>query len=282
MSHIKTEALVLKVSPVGDKDRLLTLLSDECGVIRAFAKGARSLKNKNFAVCTQFVYGSFEIYKSRDYYSVSESSPLQLFEALSGDLSKLSLAQYFCELASLLAPSETYAHDFLRVMRVALYYLSAGEKDARQLKAALEMRLLSMAGYMPDLRMCRECGAYTAPEMRFFHSEGIILCGDCAAAGGVGGATGVNGTSGTGGASVAGGTGGASGRYGQSGGYSSLGEDALSALRYSVYAEQKVLFSFSSSGVALGQFCDAAERYLISKIERVPKTLEFYRNLPEG
>ena len=36
-----------------------------------------------------------------------------------------------------------------------------------------------MAGYMPDLRMCRECGEYITPLMYFLPRIGALECADC-------------------------------------------------------------------------------------------------------
>ena len=46
--QITTDALVLKVMDVGENDRLLTLLSKDYGIIRAFASGAKKIQNKYF------------------------------------------------------------------------------------------------------------------------------------------------------------------------------------------------------------------------------------------
>ena len=61
----------------------------------------------------------------------------------------------------------------------AFYYLAHGKRPQKQIKAVVEMRMLSMAGYMPDLVGCRECGSYESPEMLFLPKSGGIVCSAC-------------------------------------------------------------------------------------------------------
>lgn len=91
----------------------------------------------------------------------------------------MCLAQYFCELALTICPREQKADSFLSLVLNSLYLLSENKRSADLIKPCLEMRLASMAGYMPDLRMCRECGEYITPLMYFLPRIGALECADC-------------------------------------------------------------------------------------------------------
>ena len=45
----ETEGLILKEQTVGDKDRLVTVLTKDRGVLRCFVRGAKNMKNSSFA-----------------------------------------------------------------------------------------------------------------------------------------------------------------------------------------------------------------------------------------
>ena len=47
------------------------------------------------------------------------------------------------------------------------------------MKAVFGLRLLAMAGYMPDLVGCKVCGCYEAESMYFLPLTGDLMCGDC-------------------------------------------------------------------------------------------------------
>ena len=57
-----------------------------------------------------------------------------MFFSLRTDFEKLSLAQYFCELALALAPEKTEAGDFLRLVLERLVFLGKGKLPAAQIK----------------------------------------------------------------------------------------------------------------------------------------------------
>lgn len=245
--NLTASGIVLKVSQSGDSDRFCTILTDTHGVISAFAKGAKSMKNKNSTATAQFVYGNFELYRRRDYYMIDESQYEELYTGLREDILRLSAAQYLCQLTMELVPDEQPAGEFLQLMRAALWYLSENSRPMQLVKAAAEMRMLSMSGYMPDLVMCRECGAYEHDLMYFIPATGQISCGQCGVKGG---------------------------EYAIS-----LGRGAMTAMRHSVYAELKKLFAFSLQDESLKQFAEAAEAFAISKIEKSLTTLEFLHTM---
>ena len=245
--NLTASGIVLKVNQSGDSDRFCTILTDTHGVISAFAKGAKSMKNKNSTATAQFVYGSYELFRRRDHYIIDESQYEELYTGLREDIFRLSVAQYLCQLTMELVPGEQPAGEYLSLMRAALWYLSENNRLPLLVKAAAEMRMLSMAGYMPDLVMCRECGAYEHDLMYFIPSTGKICCGHC----------GVK-----------------SGEYPVR-----LGRGAMTAMRHSVYADLKKLFAFSLQEESLQQFSQAAEAFTLSKIEKNLTTLAFLHTM---
>ena len=56
------DGLVLRETPVGEHDKLLTLLTAE-GQMWMTAKGARSMHSKVMPLCRLFTYANFEYYE---------------------------------------------------------------------------------------------------------------------------------------------------------------------------------------------------------------------------
>ena len=84
----------------------------------------------------------------------------------------------------MLAPREEPAEDFLRLMLNALHFLGNGQRAPAWSKAVTELRMLSLAGFMPDLLACARPAARSEGEaMWFFPREGTLACGPCHAAG---------------------------------------------------------------------------------------------------
>ena len=76
---IQTKALVIKENNVGEQDRLVTLLTEKAGVIRAFARGARSVKSKSLSATRLFCYSSMTVWASADKYVIREAEPIEVF-----------------------------------------------------------------------------------------------------------------------------------------------------------------------------------------------------------
>lgn len=248
--NISVKAMVLNVMPVGEADRLCVLLTDRLGIVRAFAKGARRIKNKNFASTMQFAYGGFQLFEHKDRYYIDEADHEELYLALRDDIEGLALAQYLCELAMELTPPDSGGKIFLRLMRAALYSVSRKKHPNILIKAAAEMRIMCMAGYQPNLIMCQGCGCYEADEMHFMLRSGQLRCGECGPD--------------------------------RSEPFVTMSKGALAAMRHAAYAEQRSLFSFALGEDSSKQLAEACESYLLQNTEHSFVTLEFYKSLSVG
>ena len=94
-----TKALVIKEQTIGESDRLITLLSSEHGLIRAFVRRAKLAKSRSASATSLFAYGDFSLYKGRDAYTVDDVTPIEVFFDLRKDIERLALAQYFAQLS---------------------------------------------------------------------------------------------------------------------------------------------------------------------------------------
>ena len=63
---LSTDGLIIKVNNVGEYDRAVSILTATSGVVRAFAHGARSLKNKNAVGTSLLSYSRFTLQKKKD------------------------------------------------------------------------------------------------------------------------------------------------------------------------------------------------------------------------
>lgn len=242
----QTDGLIIKEQNFGENDKLIWVLTRTHGVIHAVAKGAKSLKSAKGAPTSLLSYSRLTFYQTKDRYTVGDALSLRIFSKLRGDVRKMCLAQYFCELALQICPREQPADKFLSLTLNALYLLSEGKRSEQLVKPCYEMRLSCMAGYMPDLLMCSDCGAYSAEAMLFHPQSGAISCAS----------------------------------HGhQREGDILLGEAALTALRHTVFADDDKLFSFGLSDEGLRQLNAASESYLRCRFEKDCPTLTFYKNI---
>ena len=240
---IQTKAIVIKENNVGETDRLVTLLTEKAGVIRAFARGARNVKSKALSATRLFCYSEMSIWASADKFVIREAEPKEVFFGLREDIAKIALAQYFAQLMIELAPAEENAADYLKLLLNTLHFLEQGSKPPAQLKAILELRLLSMAGYMPALEACAGCGAFESKTMFFFPQSGQLFCENCHKGG------------------------------------QAVSISVVTAMRYILYSDFQKVFSFTLTDEALGELENISERFLLEQTDKRFPTLEFYKTV---
>ena len=244
---LTTDALIIRENnAVGESDRFVTALTRQSGVVQASVRGARNIKNRNSAATQLLCYSRLSLYKGREKYIVDDSEPLQVFFEVRNQLDKLALAQYFCELAGILAPREEEAEPELRLLLNALHYLAEGTRPLWLIKAVVELRLLTMAGYMPDVTDCARCDAPFGETAYLLPQGGGVLCAACGETRGDA-------------IPVSGGV--------------------LAAMRHIVSCEFGKLFSFSLPDEAYPALAYACEQYLLCQLQRGFRTLDFFHSL---
>lgn len=244
---IDARGLVVSEKRTGDNDRLVTILTGEKGILRAFVHQSGRTGGARLSATRLFTYSRFTIFEGRESYIVDDAQPIEVFFDLRKDIGRLSLAQYFCELAAVLAPQDSDAEDFLRLLLNAMYFLCKDTRPSAILKAIVEMRMMSLAGYMPDLVCCAECGCYEADTMYFLPRSGKILCSQCFQP--------------------------------QKEPVCALSRGAVTALRHTIYSDFDKLFSFRVSSEAERELGTASERYVLETLQRGFSTLNFYKQM---
>ena len=243
-----TDALVLRERKLDEQDRLLTLLSAEQGIITAYAKGAGRMKGSMAGATELLCYSHFVLFQNRERCFADRAEANTLFFGIRGNLEKLTLATYFAQLCCELIPENEPAAEELRLMLNTLYYLEQGKLPPLQLKAILELRLLTLTGYMPDLIACRECGGLPEDGAVLFDPMGGSVCCPAGAPQGVVGLI-------------------------------PLPPGVFAAMRHIIYCDFEKLFGFKLGEENLPLLADAVERYLLCQVERILPALNFYKTI---
>ncbi|WP_099204057.1 DNA repair protein RecO [Scatolibacter rhodanostii] len=242
--QIQTQGLIIREQTVGESDRLVTVLTADEGVLRAFARRAKNIKDSKNSATQILCYSRLNLYKGRDKYIINEAIPIEVFFDLRKDISRLSLAQYFCEIIAEFSPEGVDSAEYLRLALNALHFLCKGSKPELLLKSIIEMRLLTYAGYMPDIVGCASCNAYESPHMHFMINEANILCDNCFKPGPERSAP--------------------------------MNPAVLKAMRHILYSDTEKMFAFQLTESSQTELAAASEAYLLSILDRKPKTLDFY------
>lgn len=268
--HIETDGLVIKEQNVGESDRLITVLTGQYGLIRAFVSGGKTIKNRNLAGTQLLAYSDFMFYKGRDSYNVNHAAEREVFFDLRSNIENLSLAFYLAELFGELAPESAQCDELLKLLLNSIYLLSKEKCDPRIVKSVAELRGLSISGYMPSLVACRECGEFESDLFYFSIRNGDICCRAC-----MGDRAGHSEGSG---ASVP-----QSSKefsaYGFDASQCPLSYSAVTAMRHIIYSEPKKVFDFTLAPNALSELSTVTESFALFQTGRNYNTLDFYKSL---
>ena len=180
MGLYRDQGIVLRTWRLGEADRIVNLLTERHGKVRAVVKGVRKTKSRFGARLEPLVHVSLLFYEGRELDIVTQAEVVELFRPVREDLGRLAKASSLLEAVDQLA-LERHANSRLFVMLLgALRALSA--HDAPLLVPAFFLKLLSSEGFHPLLDECAVCGerhGLTAFDL----AHGGVLCVTCSAGG---------------------------------------------------------------------------------------------------
>ncbi|HEY0513057.1 MAG TPA: DNA repair protein RecO [Thermoanaerobaculia bacterium] len=187
MSLETAEALILDVTDLHDRDRIVTFLTREHGKKKGVAKGAR-VKHSRFggqlqplakAAVTWFQKEGSDLVRISTVELIRTAHPLQV------DLEGLLLGSYLADHILEFAQEEEASDHLFRLLDSTLEALLAGVD--RDLAARyFEAWVLRLAGVFPAPWDCPGCGGPFPPEGAILPRSGDnLLCFDCGGASGL-------------------------------------------------------------------------------------------------
>ena len=142
----KLTGMVIKVSPVGEMDKRLVILTKERGKITAFARGARRPGNLLMAVGRPFAFGVFTLYEGRDSYSLKSAEITNYFEQLSSDMVGSCFGMYFLELADYYARENMDGTGLLKLLYQSIRALLKPALKNELVRRVFELKAMVLNG----------------------------------------------------------------------------------------------------------------------------------------
>ena len=241
-----TKGVVLRETQYKDYDKLLTLLTEELGLVTAKARGVRRKNSPLRGGCQLLTYSEFTLYERNSYYTVNEAEPLNLFSGLRQDIELLALSSYFAQLLETVSTTGQSDPELLPLGLNSLYALETLKKPQVMVKAVFELRLMCLAGFAPMLEGCGCCGNPDA--FHFMLQEGTLLCDVCRK-------TAVGGEE------------------------KLLSAGVLAGMRHIAGCEKQRLFAFNLTEESLVALGDVTESFLLAQLGQGFSSLNFYKRL---
>jgi DNA repair protein RecO (recombination protein O) len=182
MGLVETEAVVLRVYPLAEADKIVVCLTRSAGVVRAVAKGARRLKSRFGAGLEPFtlLHLSYFEKEGRELVTLRQTDIQRSYFKLSQRAETVAALSYLSELVMEFAPPHEPNEKLFRMVRATLDSVPEGPSELTPLLRYFEIWTLKLGGFLPELRRCAECGKkFSTEESSYLNAEFKLRCGAC-------------------------------------------------------------------------------------------------------
>lgn len=186
----RTDAIVLKTFPYSEADLIVTFLTPDYGILKAFAKSPRKTKSRFGSSLEPFTNSRISFWGKEDANlpRLTQSDIIRPFQQVRERLNIFIRITGLIEITISLMPERDPNKDAFRLFLDTLGIIeetiltgSADNEEFLDLVAIYyKVRLLNITGYGPSLEGCARC---SRTGYNFYVSHGSIICGDCAGEG---------------------------------------------------------------------------------------------------
>ena len=182
MGLYKDRGVVIGGFRLGEADKIVTLVSEGRGLVRAVAKGVRKTKSRFGGRLEPLGHVSVLVYEGRSLDVISQAETISAYPRLRECSDRLATGLGLAEAASRVAPAGEPAPRLYRLLVAGLVGLEAlrpAEPVPPLYLTAFLLRVMHIGGFAMAATACAACGADGGLD-RFGIAEGGALCDRCA------------------------------------------------------------------------------------------------------
>ena len=193
MAELNLEGLALSCRPLGESDRLLTLLSEEQGVLRLAVPGSRR-PGSSLAAAVPLAHLQLQVGRGKGLRRVRQLRVVRNYSGLGQQLEALATAQALAELCLVLVPEQSAAPGILTAVLMHLGRLEllvreqGSQEEALAVAVQGAVHLLALGGYGLPLGRCARSGAPLQPPIGHWDWRCSLICSEGFVVGAVPGA----------------------------------------------------------------------------------------------
>ena len=242
MATVKVKGVILSENNMGDYDKMLTMLTPNFGKISCVAKGARRPKSALLAGTQMFCFGEYMMYQGTSTYHINSCETIEIFYKLRTDLEKLKYAIHINKIVQDVTEENENCFNIMQLYLNALYTISETDKDLDLTISIFKLRLLCILGYTPRILSCTNCRE--KDNLTYFSiRDNGFKCEACAR---------------------------------QDKSSLQMSESTKNAIKYTITAPAKKLFSFNLINESLEEFKLICKIYFNQKLEKEYKLEEIF------
>lgn len=179
-SHLyRDTGVVLRTYKLREADRIVVILTEEHGKVRAVAKGVRKTMSRFGARLEPMSHVRLLLSRGRDLDIVSQAEYVEPLAPMLASLDRMSQGMAVLEAADQLGLEREPNPQLYRMVVGVLRTIAT--RTSPLVVPAFYWKLLSAEGLRPELDTCVRCGEddATAPFVAFDLDEGGVLCRAC-------------------------------------------------------------------------------------------------------
>jgi DNA repair protein RecO (recombination protein O) len=173
----KEQGIVLGSVKLAEADKIVTVLTQGSGKVRAVAKGIRRTQSRFGARLEPFTHVSLMLYRGRNLDTITQAEILNPFRALREDFALFSAGEAMLESVDKVAEEHERNVRLFLLLLQGLRALQTTPPDPPAVAESFLLRLLNLSGFAPSLHACAVCGRREVA--RFSFGQGGAVCEDC-------------------------------------------------------------------------------------------------------
>lgn len=182
MASYREQGIVLRTVKLGETDRILHVLTQGRGKVRAVAKGVRRPGSKFGGRLEPYSHVELMLYEGRSLDVIQQAELLASHASVRADFSTSAAAAVLVELVDNVAQEGERDNRLFLLLRAGLQALDAGPPDPSVFVDAFLMRVAGAVGFHAFTSRCASCRA-AGPHAFLSVVRGGLLCVDCAPSG---------------------------------------------------------------------------------------------------
>ena len=176
MSLYSAKGVVLRTYKLGEADRIVVIMTQDHGKVRAVAKGVRKTKSKIGARLEALSHVDVLLYKGKELDIVNQVELIESSAPLHADLDRLTQGLSMLEAVDMIADDRQAAPHLYRMLVGALKALA--QQASPLVLAAFYWKLLAAEGVCPQMERCVTCNS-AGPLVAFDMIQGGVQCKEC-------------------------------------------------------------------------------------------------------
>lgn len=244
MSELKARGIIIKQSDYGEGHRMLSIFTEEYGIIKAVSYGVKKSKSSAAASSQFLCYGNFTLYKShnKDIMTVDRIDTIDGFYPVCEDIKKLSLCVYLADITYSILGMNNPDIRILNIFLNSIYAMAYRKESLAKIKTVYELKLMCAGGYAPELNHCISCGSFEL--FAFDLLKGGAVCRNCG------------------------------GKY-----VIKINKGVYRALSYIAACDDKKMLSFSADEELLNTLGKLTEQFVVLQLDQSFSSLDYYKSI---